>query len=256
LDLRDKLTIETPEQIALEYHLAGIGSRFLALAFDTLLQFVIYFVLFLALAFLLPDLGQYWASAGIWTLAFFYLIGFVLYWGYFAIFEIIWNGQTPGKRHAGIRVIKDSGRPITAFESLGRNLVRVIDQLPGFYGVGIITMFLNEKNKRLGDFVAGTVVVHEQPQDEVQPVWSAQAQGQALLAAHQLAQLGAGDLELIETFLHRRIDLTVEVRRASAQRIAEHIAQKLQLNGQQPLTHEDFLEKVAAELRSTANFRR
>lgn len=76
------------------------------------------------------------------------------------------------------------------------------------------------------------------------------------LTAQQLTQLGPGDLELIETFLHRRIDLTAEVRSASAQRIAEHIAQKLQLNGRQPLSHEDFLEAVAAELRSTASFRK
>jgi len=256
LDLRDQLTIDTPEQIALEYHLAGIGSRFLAIAFDSLVQFIVYFILLLLLAFLLPDLGRYWASAGIWTIAAFTLVSFVLYWGYYAIFEALWNGQTPGKRHAGIRVIKDSGRRITAFEAIGRNLVRIIDQIPGFYAVGIITMFLNEKNKRLGDFVAGTVVVHEQPQDEVQPVWSAQPAQQSAVPANQLAQLGAAELELIETFLHRRIDLAPEVRAATAQRIAEHIAGKLQLNGQQRASNENFLEAVAAELRSTANFRK
>jgi uncharacterized RDD family membrane protein YckC len=254
LDLRDKLTIDTPEQIALEYHLAGIGSRFLALAFDTLLQFIVYFVLFLLLAFLLPDLGKYWATAGIWTMAAAVLFSFVIYWGYFAIFEALWNGQTPGKRHAGIRVIKESGRAITPFEAIGRNLVRIIDQIPGMYAIGVITMFLNEKNKRLGDFVAGTVVVHEQPQDEVAPIWSVQP-ARGSLAAHQLAQLGPPELELIETFLHRRIDLAPEVRAATAQRIADHIAGKLQLNGQQRPSNEDFLETVANELRSTANFR-
>jgi uncharacterized RDD family membrane protein YckC len=256
LDLRDKLTIDTPEQIALEYHLAGIGSRFLALAFDTLLQFIVYFVIFLLLAFLLPDLGKYWAAAGVWTTAAFILVSFVVYWGYFAIFEALWNGQTPGKRHAGIRVIKESGRAITAFEAIGRNLVRIIDQIPGMYAVGIITMFLNQKNKRLGDFVAGTVVVHEQPQDEVQPLWSVQPLQQGWLAAHQLSHLGPAELELIETFLHRRIDLAPEVRAATAQRIADHIAGKLQLNGQQRPSNEDFLEVVANELRSTANFRK
>ena len=256
MDLRDKLTIDTPEQIALEYHLAGIGSRFLALAFDTLLQFVVVIVVWIAIAFLLPDLSVYWVNAATWTIAILILFFFVLYWGYYAIFEALWNGQTPGKRHAKIRVIKDSGRAITAFEAIGRNLLRVIDWLPSFYAVGIITMFLNEKNKRLGDFVAGTVVVHEQPEEQVQPVWPAQAPSQISLTTHQVAQLGTAELELIETFLHRRIDLTPEVRAASAQRIADHIALKLQLNGQPRASNEDFLESVANALRNTAGFRK
>ena len=92
-----------------------------------------------------------------------------MYWGYFAFFEAVWRGQTPGKRYVGIRVIKESGRPIDAFEAIGRNLMRGIDGLPGFYGVGLVCMMLNQQHRRLGDFVAGTVVVHENRADEVQP---------------------------------------------------------------------------------------
>jgi uncharacterized RDD family membrane protein YckC len=256
LDLRDKLTIDTPEQIALEYNLAGIGSRFLAVAFDTLLQFVLVIVVWIVAAFVLPDLSVYWVNAGTWMIALIILFFFALYWGYYAIFEALWNGQTPGKRHAQIRVIKDSGRPITSFEAIGRNLLRAIDWLPGFYAAGIITMFLNEKNKRLGDFVAGTVVVHEQPEEQVRPVWVEPVSLQASVPVHQVELLGAAELELIETFLHRRIDLTPEVRAASAQRIADHIAAKLQLEGQPRSSNEDFLESVANALRNTASFRR
>ena len=73
------------------------------------------------------------------------LVVFCLNWGYYAIFEALWKGQTPGKRWAKIRVIKDSGRPINAFEAISRNLIRFVDFLPFFYGVGVITMLLNAK---------------------------------------------------------------------------------------------------------------
>ena len=90
------------------------------------------------------------------------LFNFLLYWGYFALFEAFWNGQTPGKRLVKIRVIKDSGRHITLFEALARNLVRVVDMIPpNFYLVGLLSMLCNKQQKRLGDFVAGTIVIHE-----------------------------------------------------------------------------------------------
>jgi len=82
--------------------------------------------------------------------------------GYFAIFEIFWKGQTPGKRLAKIRVIKESGRPINAYEAIARNSCVRSDVLPTMYGAGIVCMMLNSQNRRIGDFVAGTVVVHDQ----------------------------------------------------------------------------------------------
>ena len=116
VDSLDKLTIDTPEQIAIEFPLAGIGSRFLAVVFDGLLQFIGYVVLLLiALVVMGGELRRAWSSAWNWSAAVFILVWFCLYWGYYAFFETIWQGQTPGKRHAGIRAIKDTGRSITAF---------------------------------------------------------------------------------------------------------------------------------------------
>src|SRR4029077_18074720 len=120
VDSFDQLKIDTPEQIALELPLAGIGSRFLTLAIDTLIQSVFYLItafIFIStlpvgssvLTFLPRLLGP--------ALAVFIL--FAVYWGYFALFETIWKGQTPGKRKASIRVIKDWGRPINAFDAIG-----------------------------------------------------------------------------------------------------------------------------------------
>ena len=98
-------------------------------------------------------------ESGSWRLLIFF--NFCIVWGYFALFEAYWHGQTPGKRAMKVRVIKDSGRQITLFEALARNLMRVIDYLPSLYLVGVITMLCNKRNQRLGDLVAGTIVVHE-----------------------------------------------------------------------------------------------
>jgi len=120
-DFRDKLTIETPEQTVLEFEVAGVGSRFLALAYDTLLQILMgigLLIIFLIAGVALPGAAQ----TGIWFVAIIVLAYFVLYFGYFAIFEVLWNGQTPGKKKEGLRVIKDSGRPITPAEAVGRRL--------------------------------------------------------------------------------------------------------------------------------------
>ena len=127
MDPSEKLTIETPEQIALEFPLAGLGSRGLALLTDTAIQLLSAIVVVLIVGFTAPDLLNYWQSAGKWMVAAGIFLLFCLYWGYFALFEAFWNGQTPGKRQAKIRVISASGRPITVFESIARNFLRVID---------------------------------------------------------------------------------------------------------------------------------
>jgi uncharacterized RDD family membrane protein YckC len=130
VDSFDQLNIDTPEQIALELPLAGIGSRFLAFAIDTLIQAALYIIAGIVF-FLILGLGtsMWWYVPGSVGPAVGIFILFAIYWGYFAAFEALWKGQTPGKRYAGIRVIKESGRPINAFEAIGwaaRNLWRGI----------------------------------------------------------------------------------------------------------------------------------
>ncbi len=251
MDSRDKLTIDTPEQVALEFPLAGIGSRFLALLFDLLVQFIAYVILFLLSLWAMGGWLRYWEPAWNWSTALLILVLFCLYWGYYAFFETVWKGQTPGKRYAQIRVIKETGRPITAFEAIARNLVRVIDNLPGMYAVGVITMFLNRKNQRLGDFVAGTVVVHERKEEE--PLWNLPQNAQ--LPTYEVSGLTVQEIELIETFLARRLDLAPEVRRLNAERIAARMAERLKVQDQPRHDNEDFLEAVVKEFRDTARFR-
>lgn len=252
----DKLTIDTPEQVHLEFVLADIGSRFMAVFADTLIQFVLYIVLaiadriFLAGAFFL-QISQYQA----WVIAALIFLYFCIYWGYYAVFEALWNGQTPGKRWAGIRVIKETGRPINAFEAIARNLVRIIDFLPGIYAVGIVTMLLNSKNRRLGDLVAGTLVVHDRKARESDLFFNT-AEKKADFAVYQAGRLGVPEVELIETFLARRLDIPPEVRRVSAMRIADMICTKLGIDPQsRPADTENFLELIVREFRSRAQYR-
>jgi len=253
----DELRIDTPEQIALELPLAGIGSRFLALAIDTLIQSVFYLITAFIFIFTLPLGGSVFKFLPKLVgpaLAIFIL--FAIYWGYFAFFESIWSGQTPGKRYAGIRVIKESGRPINAFDAIGRNLMRAVDGLPGIYGVGLVCMMCNQQSRRLGDFVAGTVVVHEKPTEDVRPSWNtSDTSNERAAVAPGLTQVSPEELVLIETYLHRRWDLDQYVRVNTAIQIADRIKAKTGLEPQPHQHVDDFLEEAAKKIRDSGQFR-
>jgi len=251
----DKLIIETPEQVHLEFVLAGIGSRFMAVLLDTLIQALLFLILFLAVG-LAFDFRPVSALKGYsaWVAAFYILIFFCIYWGYYAAFEVLWKGQTPGKRWAGIRVIKDSGRPINAFEAIARNLMRIVDNFPGFGGVGVVTMLLNAKSRRLGDYVAGTLVVHETSSRESDLFFNTPAA--STFTFHQAAGLTLQEVELMETFLARRLDIPSEVRQQNAARIAYMIATRLGIRQDaRPQDNENFLELLVKEFRNRAHYR-
>lgn len=141
--------ISTPEGIDIEQQIAGPLVRAMALLLDTLFKLVIQFTCY----YLLTLLG--YSGAGL-----FMLLLFSLEWFYAVLFEVLWNGQTPGKAAMSIRVIHDDGTPISWRASMLRNLVRFVDLLPFAYQLGCISMVLSRDFKRLGDWVAGTLVVY------------------------------------------------------------------------------------------------
>jgi uncharacterized RDD family membrane protein YckC len=248
-----KLTISTPEQVALEFQLAGIGSRFMAFLVDSLIEGVAFLVLGIALFLAGLSLSLRAASASNWAVALLVLVGFTLYWGYFAIFEALWGGQTPGKRLVGIRVVKDSGRAIQPSEAVSRNLLRVIDQLPGIYVFGLISILVSKERKRIGDFVAGTVVVHEKGAVEVYP--DLQKLDENVPVLEWTLKLTNRDLQLIESFLHRSLSLPPDVRAASTIRIVEHLCNKTGEKPEPGQSEEDFLQKVAIAIRNSRSRR-
>jgi uncharacterized RDD family membrane protein YckC len=246
----DNHTIETPEQLRLDFPVAGIGSRFLAIAIDSLIQVAAALVVILTFSILSATgvLSRPGLSP-LWLLALSSVFFFLLFFGYYAFFEIIWNGQTPGKRSIGIRVIADSGRPLTAAESIGRNLFRIVDQLPGFYGVGITVALLNRRNKRLGDLVAGSVVIRESSLDVIRPVWqTASAPGERILGAKSLSD---EEMQLIDAFLNRRGELAPDVRSRMAAQILTQLKPALAFLEDRGASNESILEALARESRST-----
>jgi uncharacterized RDD family membrane protein YckC len=239
----EKLTIDTPEHIALEFPLASAGSRFLAIAIDTLIQLGALAVL--VIVALLTTIA-FPSPARTWAMAILVLVGFILYYGYFAVFEALWSGQTPGKRAIRLRVISTSGRPITFYDSLLRNLIRIVDQVPGFYAVGLVTLFFTERNQRLGDLAADTVVVAEQP---IEPRRAATPPAARAATRRGATRLSADDLALVETFLTRRDDVPDHVRRQTAKALADRVRTKLNVPGDDRTPDEALLEEAAAEAR-------
>ena len=259
--LTDELRIDTPEQIALELPIAGIGSRFLAIAIDTVLQVLTYIALVIVLILAGPWIsrrlvGVPQALQSFWP-ALLVFFSFCLYWGYFAAFEIFWKGLTPGKRIAGIRVIKDTGRPADVMSVILRNLLRAIDFMPAFYAAGIVSMVLNRHSRRLGDLVAGTVVVHDKPPARMEAEWLTVAPDTSAptLANPQVARLTDSELVLIETYLQRRLEVDWEHRERTRAQIAERVTGRTGLTPEAGQSVDDFLETVARQARDTARLR-
>ena len=150
-----------------------------------------------------------------WVVAIFGVILSLFYWGYYVFFEVLWKGQSPGKRWMGLRVIRTDGTPITLSEAFIRNLVRVVDFLPAGYGVGIITMFIDKQSRRLGDLAAGTLVVQDRAPISIQALSVKRAVNLGMqgltrvnVDGFPVERLTNDDLGLIEDFLLRRDQLT------------------------------------------------
>lgn len=156
------LDVETPEQVVVSYTLAGIGTRGAAALIDLLIMLLITGSLWYAAASvpkLMPGLRDIGRSG--WINAVVIIGQFLILYGYFVAFESLWDGQTPGKRLLGLRVVRNGGGGVNIGASAARNLIRFVDFLPFGYFAGMITIIANHRNQRLGDLVAGTIVVRE-----------------------------------------------------------------------------------------------
>lgn len=267
----DQLSIETPELVAIDMPVAGIGSRFVALFVDYLIWAVIIVALILLIAWIDPSLSHFSKLGEKWEIAIFTLLPFLLYWGYFTLFEAFWNGRTPGKRVAKIRVIQRSGRGIGLFESMTRNFLRIVDQFPFCYAVGVVCIFLTRHHQRLGDLAAGTLVVHEREHlaaassgDASRTFTSGMFENAPVpatrprafeIASSGVQLLGSTDLEVLEGFFARRLDFSLETRAKLAERIASAIGAKSGLEAPSGVSTETFLEEIARELRDLARIR-
>ncbi len=262
----ESLIIETPERVPLEFALASIGNRFLAVAVD---HFIQYFSIFIAAWFFLSIAGysssdfvdtpdQMLTEMPKWTIAVLIIVLFLIFAAYFIVFEWLWNGQTPGKRLMKLRVIRDDGRPLTLWEAVTRNLLRVCDAVPGFivpvYSVGLIVIFVSPRDQRVGDIFAGTVVIRERESEA--PTFAetfskrftdtAFTRTQKVVAVKaDVKKLTEAEMEVVESFLRRRWDLSDRQRLWMAWRIALPLMFKLKPSySNENFTYEGFLEEI------------
>ncbi|MBI5963723.1 MAG: RDD family protein [Chloroflexi bacterium] len=255
----DILKIDTPENVTFDYDVAGIGSRFLAALVDTALILILQGVVIgtlILLVTLFSDGDLFAGALSAWILAGLGLISFIFLWGYYIFFEILWNGQTPGKRWVGLRVIRVDGTPITASEAVIRNLVRIIDFLPTAYGVGVVTMFVNANSRRVGDFAAGTIVVHERETKglgDLSPIrtntLTIPGSQNHLPDGFPAERLSQYELQIIEEFLLRRSGLSN--RSVLAQHILASIVTRLQLAPE--TIHYDKSEEILSAIYKAVN---
>lgn len=256
LSYEDRITISTPEGVALEVPLAGLGSRFVAALVDGVIKGAVILGALAGVVALgatsnrgpVPDAAGDLPLIG---LALFFVFVFLVNFGYDVLFETLASGRTPGKRWTGLRVVRLDGGPVTFTTSAVRNLVRLIDGLFG-YAVGVVVILVSARNQRLGDLAAGTVVVRERRAPEPRRTAGAGAPGSAIsheisdeLVTWDITSVTADDLVTVRRFLERRTELTAEARARLAHDFALRLRPKV-AGAPEDLHPETFLEQLAA----------
>jgi uncharacterized RDD family membrane protein YckC len=231
------ITIRTPESVELEFVLAGIGSRAVALLVDYVilgLGLTVIAILYSFLMFQAISIGESLpfdtAPIRLWIVAISLLLSFALYIGYFVLFETLWYGQTPGKRYTKIRVIRDDGQPERLPQATLRALLRPVDDT---LFIGFFCILLSNTEKRIGDWLAGTLVVQNDPNvvgQKIQISERAQTIGQDLTALVNLSALSPDDFATIRDFLQRRPTLSPKAREQVSDQLARRFRDQLELD--------------------------
>ena len=220
------LKVDSPEGVSFSYELASLSDRGKAYGLDLLIRIAVVVIAGLLFALLLGP--AILAGVGLWLVLY-----FVVEWGYYVLFETLWDGQSPGKRLFELRVVKAAGHPISFLDSVLRNLLRAADQLPLTYATGTIAALVTHRFQRLGDLAAGTVVVHEQRAwlERRQPRIDAAAAGAAALGRINLSNR---ERRLLQEFVLRKDRLHPDRREQLARILARPYSARFGL----PLTPE------------------
>jgi uncharacterized RDD family membrane protein YckC len=227
-----RVDIDTGESVAFSFELAGLGSRFLAVAVDIALQLGIALLVLLLVVLLtvVPAFAPLHVSTQLAKIGggVFLAIGiiafFALFFGYFILFECVWQGKTPGKRLIGIRVVRDGGFPLDFISSVIRNVVRILELAFGFYTIAAVSTLLSTQNKRLGDFAAGTIVVRDGSVERYETPREKDTEDPVV------RELCAQERELIRRYVARCESLMPRARENLAASIARRIRPRLGAN--------------------------
>jgi uncharacterized RDD family membrane protein YckC len=237
VNYEDRISIPTPEGVELELVLAGVGSRLVA----TLVDFLIKGAVLLALWIVAGAAG---GEDGSFVVAVLIVASFLVFFGYDVAFETLASGRTPGKRAAGLRVVRLGGEPVGFLASAVRNLLRLVDSLPGIYAVGAVCILFSRRNQRLGDLAAGTLVVRERRA----PLPAAAPPADFALAdryaAWDVSGVTSFELVTVRRFLVRRWHLDPTARGRLGWELAERLRPKV-AGAPADLHPEQFLEGLA-----------
>ncbi len=235
MEYEDRVRISTPEGVDIDLTLAGIGSRFVAALFDFLIQGT----LLVAAGFITGVFGgqESLLGTGLFAISF-----FVIWFGYNVLFEVRSHGQTLGKGWTGLRVVRTGGLPVTFLPSCVRNVMRLIDILPLFYGIGMTSIFFTTRNQRLGDLAGGTLVVRDRPggKDE-EPTAAPAHRGDGW----DVSAVSAQDIGTVRQFLARRSGLETAARAELAAELERRLRPRV-AGAPERIAAEEFLERLAA----------
>ena len=247
----NQINLQTPESVELEFTLAGIGNRSFALIIDyiivgltALLTWAVsyYFAYQIDPGFIFgsnPDLLAQW------IIAIQSLVTFAIYAGYFVILETLWQGQTPGKKWTKIRVIRDNGKPERLPQAILRALLRPVDDI---LFIGVFFIVFSQREKRIGDLVAGTLVVQdEQASKSANFDISPEAQDLAvqLRIESEITNLLPEDFATIRDFLQRRKNIMLEYQHQLSRKLAEQVKEIILLEKvPEGYSNSQFLEAI------------
>jgi len=244
-----RLEVETPDHVVLRYDLAGGGNR----GFAALVDFVIASLVFAGALYASSVIVGRFGDAGVQLLGVIGLFTFLVAWSYFVLLEWLWQGQTVGKRLYGLRVIRDDGAPAGFVAVLIRNLIRIVDFLPAFYGLGLLMIIATSRSQRLGDLAAGTYVVRA-PRPKLDYFSLRTVTPIAAGASVEMRALPGEAQRLVREFVAREGKLAP----ADRLRVARQIAERVRPYARDLETTSDdveFLRSVARSLRATGGER-
>ncbi|MEM7770194.1 MAG: RDD family protein [Cyanobacteria bacterium P01_E01_bin.6] len=265
MHILNRFSLRTPESVELEFTLAGIGNRALALCIDYPLWLLIMTVGIFLWSFVSEQLIRLlveWSgdadSVDLWLGAIALLIFFSIYVGYFVWFETLWQGQTPGKRIAKIRVIRNDGRPVGLAQSTLRALLRPIDDFPFLGIIGGALIFITAREKRLGDFMAGTLVVVDEQSVKTSAVEvseQASAVASILSQSADVSRLLPDDFAIVRDYLQRRHGMVADAQRAVCVRLTQEVRERIQM-AELPdsISPDVFLEAVYLVYQNQSSF--
>ncbi|MFE8694870.1 RDD family protein [Cytobacillus sp. FJAT-53684] len=233
---QENVGIKTPEFVSLQFQLAGLGSRTAAFIIDQLILMIVNILIVIAFFLFMngsPDFMLMEINS--LPLAITIILIFLINWGYFFAFEFFSGGRTIGKKIIGIRVIQENGHSLTLLSSFIRNLLRIIDSLPANYFLGLLMIFFHSKHKRIGDLVAGTIVVHERKAKRKKKLSAIEKEiekrgltkDDLIIEEWAKKSLGSKEWDIIRAYCNRFLQLPLEERSQLTAQLADILFLKL-----------------------------